>query len=62
MIVFDFVLFHCFLFLFYLILFYLVGMSWGDATVFVMQKQTESRKWRHGELVEGDSDDVGNVL
>ena len=44
------------------ILFYFAGMSWGDATVFVLQKQTESRKWRHGELVEGDSDDVGNVL
>ena len=37
-------------------------MSWGDATVFVLQKITECRKWRHGELVEGDSDDVGNVL
>jgi hypothetical protein len=51
-----------YLIVFYLISFCLVGMSWGDATVFVLQKQTESRKWRHGELVEGDSDDVGNVL
>ena len=48
--------------LFYFVLFCFEGMSWGDATVFVLQKQTESRKWRHGELVEGDSNDVGNVL
>ena len=40
----------------------MIGMSWGDATVFVLQKQTESRKWRHGETVEGDNDDAGTVL
>ena len=37
-------------------------MSWGKATVFILQKRTESRKWRHGEAVEGDNDDAGNVL
>lgn len=40
----------------------LSGMSWGDATVFVLQKLTESRKWKHGETVDGDNDDAGNVL
>ena len=47
---------------FVIINFYLLGMSWGDATVFVLQKQTESRKWRQGETVDGDNDDAGNVL
>lgn len=56
----DFIL--SYLILFYFALFCFEGMSWGDATVFVLQKQTDSRKWRHGELVEGDSEDVGNVL
>jgi hypothetical protein len=30
-------------------------MSWGEATVFIMQKNTDSRKLGQGEIFEGEN-------